>query len=79
MTSPQTRVYRLGKSTLPRHAASLPRNQDAPGPGTMQVSDRGGRRLAVAIAQQRMTLDLDDVIPGFMLDVDALFQSLNLD
>jgi hypothetical protein len=45
----------------------------------MQVSDRGGRRLVVAIAQQRMTLDLDDVIPGFMLDVDALFQSLNLD
>jgi hypothetical protein len=45
----------------------------------MQVSDRGGGRLVMAIAQQRMTLDLDDIDPGFVLDVDALFQSLYLD
>jgi hypothetical protein len=44
----------------------------------MQVSDRGGGRLVMAIARQRMTLDdtgsldLDDVIPGFVLVVDAL-------
>jgi hypothetical protein len=51
----------------------------------MQVSDRGGGRLVVAITQQRMTLDdtgplgLEDVVPGFVLDVKALFQSLYLD
>jgi hypothetical protein len=33
----------------------------------------------MAIAHQRMTLDLGDVVPGFMLDVGALFQSLYLD
>jgi hypothetical protein len=55
----------------------------------MWVSERGGQthrpferdggRLAMEIAQQRMTLDLGDVVPGFVLDVDALFQSLYLD
>ena len=70
--------------TLTLQNASLPRNPDTPGPGTMQVSDRGGGRLVVAIAQQRMTLDtgpldLDDVVSGFVLEVEALFQSLYLD
>jgi hypothetical protein len=45
----------------------------------MHVSDRDGRRLVMAIAQQRMTRDLDDIVPGFVLDVNALSQSLYLD
>jgi hypothetical protein len=33
----------------------------------------------MAIAQRRMTLDLGDVIPGFVLDVGLLFQALYVD
>ena len=71
--------------TLTLQKASLPRNPDTSGPGTMQVSDRGGGRLVMAIAHQRMTLDdtgsldRDDVAPGFVLDAEALFESLDLD